>query len=451
MIKRLGLWLAVAGFLAPTTASAATLEQLEEQLNELRSSYEHRVEQLEAEIAELKKNQKSAPVQYAQPQTTAAAAEEAGGLEVEYVGRNQEMFGKGGLLVRDHSGFGHVSVGGYIDHEFENFQNTDSNFDQHRWIINIGAELGDRLRFYSEYEIEHGGPNSANNAGEAKVEQAQIDFMITDWVNARAGALLVPFGRYNIYHDSDLQDLTDRPLVARRVTPTTWTEAGAGLFGSFNPIIGDYEDLLVSYEGYVINGLEEDTINDRGFRSAKGSLGSDNNNSKSVVGRLMVSPLPGHEIGFSGYHGNYANSGDADITGGGIDWFSSYGPVELVGEYAYFDVEEVLGGGQPDEVQGFYAQANYHFWPEFLDNTFLGKRFDHPTFTLIGRYGWAQIDDDADINVGDNEEERITLGLNYRPVESWVLKLEYQWNDTDNEALERGDNDGFMASVAMGF
>ena len=77
--------------------------------------------------------------------------------------------------------------------------------------------------------------------------------------------------------------------------------------------------------------------------------------------------------------------------------------------------------------------------------------FDDPTFTLIGRYDWARIDDDGDATVGDNEEERWTLGFNYRPVESWVLKLEYQWNRTEVETLERGNNDGFFGSVAIGF
>jgi hypothetical protein len=36
-------------------------------------------------------------------------------------------------------------------------------------------------------------------------------------------------------------------------------------------------------------------------------------------------------------------------------------------------------------------------------------------------------------------------------VESWVLKLEYQNNFSRNETLERGNNEGFIASVAMGF
>ena len=275
-----------------------------------------------------------------------------------------------------------------------------------------------------------------------------------EWINLRAGALLVPFGRLNLYHDSDLRDLTDRPLVTRDIIPTTWTESGGGFYGEFNPTFGEYEDLVLSYETYVINGLD-DGFTDTGLSGARGSLESDNNNSKAVVGRLQVSPFLGQEIGFSGYRGKY-NTLDDNISGTAVDWLSTWGPLELVGEYAHFDVDEpdfTTGSvtDVPKTYDGYYIQANYHFWPEFLNNTFLGRGFEDPTFTLVNQYGWAKIDDDADATAGDNEETRYTLGLNYRPLASWVFKMEYQWNQTDQEALERGNNNGFLWSMAMGF
>jgi len=87
---------------------------------------------------------------------------------------------------------------------------------------------------------------------------------------------------------------------------------------------------------------------------------------------------------------------------------------------------------------------------EFLDDTFLGRNFDNPTFTLVGRWDWAKIDD-GDSGSGDNEETRYIMGLNYRPTDSFVVKFEYQFNDTDNETFEAGDGDGFITSVALGF
>ena len=420
---------------------ASEIDRLRKDMQQLRQDYESKITELEAKIETLTKKQAEEIAQITKKVETNL-------LDVEYVGRYNGPFQKGGLVVKNPFGFGNLSLGGYMDHEFENFDNSKSTFDQHRWIINIGAELHQRLKFYSEYEIEHGGPD-ASGGGKAKVEQAWIDYLINDAINFRLGALLVPFGRYNIYHDSDLQDLTDRPLVARDIIPTTWTESGAGFYGEFNPKIGSYEDLALSYELYAINGLD-DTFSDTSLSGGKGSIESDNNDAKSVVGRVVLSPALGQEIGFSGYHGKY-NSLDDKITGGAVDWLSTFGPLELVGEYAYFDVDNPPGGDVADTFEGYRIQANYHFWPEFLNNSFLGRDFKDPSLTLVGRYDWAKIDDDSDSNSGDNEEERFTLGLNYRPVESWVLKLEYQWNKTENESLERGDNNGFIASVAMGF
>lgn len=424
-------------------AEATEIDDLRKEFQQLREDYESKIQRLQSQLDELTKKQERKVAQIEEKIDRKI-------LDVEYVGRYEGPFKKGGLLIKNPSGFGNVSVGGYADIEFENFQNTNSTFDQHRWIINIGAELGERLRFYSEYEIEHGGPNAQNSGdGEAKVEQAWIDYLINDAINFRAGALLVPFGRYNIYHDSDLQDLTDRPLVARDIIPTTWTESGGGLWGEFNPMIGDYKDLILGYEAYIINGLDAG-FSDTGLSGGRGSLSSDNNNNKAVVGRLVISPSLGHEIGLSGYRGKF-NTLDDDITGGAIDWLTTWGPLEILGEYAIFDVDEPAGSDVANDFTGYRIQGNYHFWPSFLNNTFLGRSFEDPVFTLVARYGRAKIDDDSDAGTGDNEEGRFTLGLNYRPVDSWVFKTEYQWNKTKNESLERGDNNGFIASIAMGF
>lgn len=421
--------------------AAVDMGKIMMEIKDMRRDYEAKIASLQAEVNALKRGQHIADPKAVQD----APAEEKSGISVEYVGRQEGPFQKGGLVATDNGGFGNVSLGGYADIELENFQDKHSTFDQHRFVLNVGAEIGERLRFFSEYEIEHGGPD-ASGSGSAKVEQAWIEFLIHEAINFRAGAVLVPFGRYNIYHDSDLNDLTDRPLLARDIIPTTWTEAGAGFHGQFNPKIGDYEDLQLTYEAYMINGLNAG-ITDTGLRGARGSLQTDNNNDKAIVSRITASPALGHEFGLSGYIGDF-NGEDDNIMGIGIDFLSTWGPWEFLGEWALFNAGD---GDGVDNLTGGYIQANYHFWFDFLNDSFLGRTFDNPTFTLVGRYGFAHIDDDADVTLNDNQEQRFTVGLNYRPVESWVLKLEYQNNRTQQETLERGDAEGFIASIAMGF
>ncbi|OGX19931.1 MAG: hypothetical protein A2Y04_04105 [Omnitrophica WOR_2 bacterium GWC2_45_7] len=431
---------------------ADSIEELKTMILQLKDDYESKIQALQAKVDQLEANQElkvSDKVDEIRDQIKEEVKAET--LNVEYVGRRQGPVGSGGLLVRNPFGFGDVTLGGYFDTEYRDLAKTDSTFQQHRWIINIGAAMHDKLRFNSELEIEYGGPNTPSSDGEIKVEQAYGDYLINEMVNLRAGALLVPFGRYNLYHDSDLQDLSDRPILARDIIPTTWTEAGYGFFGDMNPSIGSYEDLLLKYEVYVVNGLDTG-FSDTGMGGAKNSLKIDNNEGKSIVGRVSVEPISGHEVAFSGYWGDY-NKTDDSISGIGMDWLSNWGPLEFVGEYAYFGVEEspTLSSDLANFFQGAYTQFNYHFWPEFLNNTFLGSNFKDPTLTAVTRYDWALISDDSDAGNTNNREDRWTLGLNYRPIDNVVFKFEYQWNRTKSEVLEAGNNDGFITSVAMGF
>ncbi len=455
----------ISMFSFANTARADEIDDLKADMRKLREDYESKIQKLQTQIETLDKRQEERASKIEEKVDKKV-------LDVEYVGRYEGTFGKGGLLIKNPSGFGNVSVGGYADMEFENFENSNSTFDQARFIINLGAQPHEKLLFYSEYEIEHGGPNAADSGqGEAKVEQAWISYLINDMVNLRGGVVLVPFGKFNLLHDSDIQDLTERPIVSRRLLSATWMESGFGAFGEFN--IGEslgwklLPDFYLNYESYIINGLDED-ISDTGMRNAKGSISSDANNNKAFVSRLGLGLNRNLELGISSYLGRYGRSGSAtrngkdNLMGLGTDINFKRGSFELVGDFAYLDFED--GGlvdhdndnaadevSAPKYMRGFYVEPRYHFWPKFLNNTFLGKGFKDPNLTLVSRYDWVDIGDDGDAGDGANKEKRFTLGLNYRPIESWVFKMEYQWNNSTNETLERGDKNGVMASMAMGF
>ena len=88
-----------------------------------------------------------------------------------------------------------------------------------------------------------------------------------------------------------------------------------------------------------------------------------------------------------------------------VDWKFTHGSLEFIGEYAWFNLDKGLsdeGIDLPRTLQGGYVQANYHFWFDFLNSTFLGKTFDAPTFNAVTRLGRAEIDDDGDAGTEDN-------------------------------------------------
>ena len=126
-----------------------------------------------------------------------------------------------------------TAIGGYIDHELI-WNNNRKTFDQHRFIPFIHASVSDRIHVTAEIEFEHGGlvKGTGESDGEVKLEFATIDISFAEYLNYRGGVILSPLGRFNLIHDSPLNDLTNRPLVDQQIIPTTLSEAGMGLFGA---------------------------------------------------------------------------------------------------------------------------------------------------------------------------------------------------------------------------
>lgn len=337
-------------------------------------------------------------------------------------------------------------IGGYMDHEFE-WDEGGKTFDQHRFIPFIFAQIHDRIHVMTEIEFEHGGFVSGDSEtdGEIKLEFAHMDFNVNEAFNVRGGVILSPLGRFNLLHDSPLNDLTDRPLVDNRIIPTTLSEAGLGIFGTVYPT----ELSLFNYELYVVNGFDAGIVGgpDRiRIRSGRGSQKEDNNDNKAVVGRFAFSPRLGTDLGFSFHTGNWDEADSRRLSIYAIDGLYTVGPFELQGELAFADVDtDGLPGFSRASVDqnGLYVQGNYHFgfgavpgWPDSV-------------FTGVVRYDRVDFDSDVD---GDLED-RLTFGLNWRPIEDTVFKLDWQLDwDTPRGLSERGPReDRFFFSLATYF
>jgi hypothetical protein len=365
-----------------------------------------------------------------------------------------------------------ATVGGYMDF-VTNFMtdptltlDVPTNFEVIRLVPFIYSDVTDRIKFAAEIEIEHGGPNNVGGGGEIKIEFATVDYLITEPLNFRAGIVLMPVGKFNLLHDTPLNDLADRPLVSRLIIPSTWFEPGLGLYGTFYPTRLSKLD----YEVYAVQGFANargaagvtTTFTDAdGLRNARGLTRRDNNNDKGVVGRVAFSPILGIEVAGSGAYAAYDSNSDRHVTLYAVDWTLQRGPFELIGEAALARID-ALGAGptSPTGMRGYYLQGNYHFLPEFLKR-WAPKHFtDASTFTAVVR--WDDVDTDTDNRTltatGGNTRElqRITVGLNFRPVEDTVFKFDYQFNSQLETNLApsstaRIDGNGFLFSVATYF
>lgn len=375
----------------------------------------------------------------------------------------------GGLYTKPFLGsVGNVALGGYVDFEYLDVEDVDRDFRFHRLIPFIYAQPSEHVRFATEIEIEDGH--------EVEVEFAVVDLLIAEAFNFRAGVILSPLGKFNLVHDSPVNELTDRPLVDQFVVPTTLHEPGFGGFGTLTAADSSIGQL--SYEAYLVGGfkglLDDGTA---GFDQSTGLRGgrphetlgtekpyNDINNAFAGVGRLEWSPALGGVVGVSGHYGTYDESSEnlltivaldaaldgrllsrlVGATGAAQQFLDGF---ELLGEAAHARLETdalAEASGIPDRLAGWYAQLNYRLYPDFLAGPGRASWLDDGAhFTLVLRR------DDVDLD--GSERERWTFGVNFRPNRSQtVLKFDYQVNQ-ESGTRAGVDNDAFVASIATYF
>ncbi len=475
---KMRLLLGTLSILALSVAPVFAEESLEERVKRLEEALQKAQERESRNVQE----ESSSPKQYPVPTgpmtdiRVGRPGEEKTSLGFGSTGSGKLIYAKPFLSAPK------ATLGGYADVMYnilsrQNLDNPSRNsFGQQRLVPFIFADITDRIKFATEIEIERGGTNSPQGDGSIQVEFAQLDYLIDERINLRGGILLMPVGKFNLLHDSPLNDLVDRPMVSRLIVPSTWFEAGAGIYGTFYPTALS----KIDYELYAVNGMTQTAgaITDLGIRSARGSVSRDRDDSKAIVGRLAFSPMLGIEIAGSGYHGQYkpsaATIGSGNIDIFAVDWTLQRGPFELIGEAAWTRISNNNATGVagnaigPAGMFGYYVQGNYHFMPEILKRLAPSHFSDASTFTATVR--WEQIDTDTDNRtvggantLGNRRElDRLTVGLNFRPVEDMVFKINWQHNAQNGAvgltpagdlgtASSPMDGDGFLFQAATYF
>lgn len=337
-------------------------------------------------------------------------------------------------------------VGGYADFQYRDQQDAKHKFDAVRVVPFIYGDIAPGLRFATELEFEHGGvvdeadvatstttgSGEANLSGEAHVEFAVLDYaLLGEALSFRGGVLLLPLGKFNLIHDSPINDLNDRPLVDQTIIPTTLSESGAGFFGTVYP----YDPMKVDYQVYVTQGFNGGADGSKitkadGIREIRSSLQSDNNENFGYSGRIGISPFLGSEVGFSAYSSVYDDAGQNALTVLAGDWGFQWRFLEFLGEYANAQIEKdaSIAASVPGRMEGYYAQINAHFLQDVVRQG--------STFTGIAR--WDSVN--TDLGDGTNDKQRLTFGLNFRPIEQTAFKLDYQINYEDMAADRVGNN-----------
>jgi hypothetical protein len=322
-------------------------------------------------------------------------------------------------------------------------------------VLKLQSDIAEGIAFETEIEFEGGGADvDFLDGNEILVEYAELSFeIVDDRLVFRAGAVLVPWGRFNRFHDDPLQDLTDRPLVSRRIGAVAFDQAGIGIAGTLEP---GQRGWFVDYDLVLVQGFDDEFSTNGGVRDARQSFRSDNNDNKQVFGRFVVSPPVGFvdvfEFGTSFTYGKHDAAGDLENYGYAFDVFVKRGPVEFIAEYMNLRVQQPAGApdSEPRRMHGWYVEVAYHIFPA-------GWRGGHvlfteeSTFTFVIRVEGIDLNTRTDGTTFRDDLDQVTLGFNFRPVERTVFKVSYTFVDSDDPAFGGSSADKFVMSWASYF
>ena len=337
-----------------------------------------------------------------------------------------------------------TTIGGYGNLNYNNFNGGATAKDQidlQRFVLFFGHKFNDMVSFKSEFEIEH-AVSSADDHGEAEVEQAYLDFHFNDKINTKVGLFLIPAGLLNETHEPPTFFGVERNQIESRIIPTTWREAGVALYGETLPGL--------KYQVGITTGFSARKFDDPlfGIKSAhqEGQLADSEDLAFSAA--LNYTGINGLLIGGSVFTGNTGQNepriGDARLTLWDLHTRYQTGNWDLRALYARghlndaADITAVTGVSAPTAFYGWFTEAAYHVW-----------KSGDMGFAPFLRYESYDTQASLPFNsmrVEGSQNKVWTVGANFWPTAQVVLKADFQ--SYDKKDAEFGEK---RLNLGMGY
>ncbi len=300
-----------------------------------------------------------------------------------------------------------TKIGGYGEHHYNNNKNGDDQIDAHRFVLYVSHEFTDKIKFFSEVELEHGLAGDGK-PGEIELEQALIQWDFADNTSLIAGQYLIPVGILNETHEPDTFFGVERNAVEKNIIPTTWWETGAMIHGQ--------SQSGFSYDIAFHSGLNNDSANIRSGRqkSAKATA-----NDFAYTGRVKYRGVKGLELSATYQYQENLSQGEYEEASANL--FETHAIYQVQGFelralYAVWNLD-----GEEAEDLGRDKQEGYYLEPSYTFNGKLG---------FFARYSNWNNAVNAD---GSEDYEAIDLGVNYWLHPQVVFKLDYSDGQGANE------------------
>jgi|TARA_B110000971_G_C20011330_1_gene501694 hypothetical protein len=197
-----------------------------------------------------------------------------------------------------------LTIGGYGEITYNDPDSGVSEIDVQRLVMLFAYKFDDRVSFITEIEFEH--------VKEVYVEQAFLNYGVSDNFNLRGGLMLVPMGIVNEYHEPTTYNGVERPSLNNKLVPTTWREMGLGVYGRIN-------SASIRYQAYVMNGFisyngEYKLKGTNGLRSGRQKGAESVGSNANFASRIDYYGLLGLKLGLSFYNGKTQTT-DKNIIG----------------------------------------------------------------------------------------------------------------------------------------
>ncbi len=339
---------------------------------------------------------------------------------------------------------GKITVSGYgqIDYnqQFADSLRHNGKMDVHRLITFFGYQFGEKTFFVTEVEMEH--------VNEIYIEQAFIQHNINQYLNFRAGLMLIPMGIVNEYHEPTTFNGVERPNLDSKIIPTTWREIGAGFSGKINAA-------SLKYQLYIMNGfLSYDgsgTLRGTdGFRKGRQKAAESIFTHPNLSTKIDYYGIKGLKLGLAGYFGksqstaynrldynneNAVSHADSSVIGTsmvGLDFRYKIKGFQARGQVIYADNSNVkayntlTGKNLGEEFLGYYLEVGY-------DVLRLLKKDLNLELNIFTRYENYDTHHNVYNEMTQNlsyDRTDITIGMGLKLANGAVLKFDYQ-NFTD--------------------
>ena len=331
------------------------------------------------------------------------------------------------LVAADTGGHSRTSIGGYGELHYNKISSDagdSSEIDFHRFVLFFGHEFTDSIRFFSEFELEHSLAGDGK-PGEVELEQAYVEYGLSDNTYARTGLFLLPIGMINETHEPPTFYGVERNDVENIIIPTTWWEAGAGARGNLANGL--------SWDASLHSGLAMPTEGGSAFRVRSGrqkvaeAIASD----PAATFRLRYTGMPGLELAASYQY----QSDPSQVAGDGLD------SGQLFSAHAIYQRDRF-------GLRALYGQWNFDGAAvEAADADKQSGWFVEPSFRLTDKWGFYARYEDLDAARDQDKFTQSQVGFNFWPTDGVVLKMDLRRRDFSLPELSASDFD----AIDLGF